>query len=155
MNTTELCRKLLQRDRVIAVLGWSTDPLRPSHDVTAYMHAHGYRTIPVNPVYAGHYDKTLGETCYASLAQAAQALAPHGCAIEMVNVFRRAEAVPPIVDEALAIGARSLWLQLGVVHEAAAAAARQAGLEVVMDRCLKIEHAALDGSVRHGSMLHR
>jgi predicted CoA-binding protein len=141
MNVTALCRQLLERDRVIAVVGWSIDARRPSHDVTAYMHAHGYRMIPVNPSYAGHYDATLAATCYASLAQAAQALAAEGAALQMVNVFRRAEAVPALVDEALAVGARSLWLQQGVVHQDAAAVARHGGMDVVMDRCLKIEYA--------------
>jgi len=150
MDQTALSRLLLQRDRVIAVVGWSTDRFRPSHDVTAYMHAHGYRMIPVNPAYAGHYDATLGTVCYASLAQAAQALAAEGQALQMVNVFRRADAVPEIVEAALACGARSLWLQLGVIHPAAAQYAREHGLDVVMDRCLKIE---LDRLARASDML--
>lgn len=143
MDQTALSRRLLQRDRIIAVVGWSTDRDRPSHDVTAYMHAQGYRMVPVNPAYAGHYDALLDSVCHASLQDAAQALAQRGMALQMVNVFRRSEAVPEVVDAAIACGARSLWLQLGVVHAAAVQRARAHGLEVVMDRCLKIEHARL------------
>lgn len=146
MQIPELCQRVLLRDRVIAVVGWSAQPERASHEVSAYMHAHGYRIVAVNPAYAGRTDAMLDEPCYDSLAQAAQALAAQGRSIEMVNVFRRVEAVPAVVDGVLAIGARSLWLQLGVVHEAAASQARQAGLDVVMDRCLKIDHAALSSA---------
>ena len=143
MHTSELCRQVLLRDRVIAVVGWSAQPDRASHQVTAYMHAHGYCMVAVNPAYAGYTDSALDGPCYEDLGQATQALARQGRAIEMVSVFRRADAVPLIVKQALAIPVRSLWLQLGVIHEAAARQARDAGLDVVMDRCLKIEHAKL------------
>ena len=143
MSVPELSRRLLLRDRMIAVVGWSAQPGRASHSVSAYMHAHGYRLVAVNPAYAGQVDAMLHGPCHENLAQACAALAGQGVKIDMVNVFRRAEAVPPLVDETLAIGARSLWLQLGVIHDAAAHRARQAGLEVVMDRCLKIDHAEL------------
>jgi len=143
VTVPELCQRVLSRDRVIAVVGWSAQPERASHEVSAYMHAHGYRIVGVNPAYAGCSDAMLAGPCYDSLALAAQALAEQGRCVEMVNVFRRIEAVPAVVSEALAIGPRSLWLQLGVVHDAAACEARQAGLDVVMDRCLKIDHAAL------------
>jgi predicted CoA-binding protein len=107
------------------------------------MQAHGYRIVPVNP----GATEILGERAYPSITAAAQALATEGRGIDMVDCFRRSEDIPPLADEAIAIGARCLWLQLGVVNEAAAAKARAAGLEVVMDRCVKIEHARLFGGL--------
>ena len=138
-----LYRRVLERDRVIAVVGLSAQTNRPSHGVAAYMQAHGYRIVPVNPTYAGRPEGILGETCYASLGDAAAALAAEGSAIGMVDVFRRSAEVAALVDEVLACGARSLWLQLGVVDAQAAQRARAAGLDVVMDRCVKIDHARL------------
>jgi len=138
-----LCRRILERDRVIAVVGLSARAERPSYGVAAYMQAQGYRIVPVNPAYAGGGARILGEPCYAELAQAAAALAAQGSAIEMVNVFRRADEVAGLIDAVLASGARSLWLQLGVVDLSAAQRAAAAGLDVVMDRCLKIDHARL------------
>jgi len=99
--------------------------------------------VPVNPTYAGRPEGILGETCYASLGDAAAALTAEGSAIGMVDVFRRSAEVAALVDEVLACGARSLWLQLGVVDAQAAQRARAAGLDVVMDRCVKIDHARL------------
>lgn len=131
-------QELLASCRTIAVVGLSADPARPSHGVAQYLQMHGYRIIPVNPKYAGTH--ILGEHCYASLALAAKALGETGIKIDMVDCFRKSEAIQPIAEEAIAIGASCLWMQLGVVNEEAAKAARTAGLAVVMDRCLKIEH---------------
>ena len=132
---------LLVRYRTVAVVGLSIKPDRPSHEVARYMQMHGYRIVPVNPTYAG--TTILDVYCYASLAQAAAALAKDGHHIEIVDCFRNVEAIPPIADDAIAIGAKCLWMQLGIVNETAAANARRAGLAVVMDRCIKIEHARI------------
>jgi predicted CoA-binding protein len=127
------------RKPVIAVVGLSDRPTRASHEVSAYMQRHGYRIVAVNPMYAGSI--ILGEHCYASLSTAQQALAVAGEHIDIVDCFRRAEDIPPVVDEAIAIGASCIWMQLGIVNDAAAERARDAGLKVIMDRCIKIEHA--------------
>lgn len=123
---------ILQTCRTIAVVGLSPKPHRASYDVSQYMQRVGFRIVPVNP----NAREVLGERAYASLSDAAKAEP-----IDLVNVFRNSEDVPPVIDEAIAIGAKAVWLQLGVMHEAAAAKARAAGLLVVQDRCLKIEHA--------------
>ncbi|WP_082716474.1 MULTISPECIES: CoA-binding protein [Burkholderia] len=141
ISTDTVLRKILKRDRVIAVVGLSDKPYRPSHEVAGYMQRNGYRIVPVNPLLAG--TKVLGETVHASLADARAALAAEGAEIGMVDVFRKSADVPPVVDAAIEIGARSVWLQLGVVHDAAVAKARAAGLDVVVDRCVKIEHRRL------------
>lgn len=130
--------RILQESRTIAVVGLSTNPDRPSHEVAEYLQRHGYRIVPVNPMHAG--ERILGEPCHASLLDASEALKKDGLHIDIVDCFRKSEAIEPIADEAIAIGARCLWMQLGVVNETAAAKARAAGLEVVMDHCLKIEH---------------
>jgi predicted CoA-binding protein len=129
---------ILQNSRTIAVVGLSTNPDRPSHEVTQYLQRHGYRVVPVNPTHAG--ENILGEPCYASLIDAAVALKKDGIGIDVVDCFRKSEAIEPIVDDAIAIGARTVWMQLGVINEMAAQKARAAGLCVVMDRCIKIEH---------------
>lgn len=121
--------RVLATTRTIAVVGLSPDPARASHGVARFMQAHGYRIIPVNPVVA----EILGERCYPDLASIPKA-------VDVVDVFRRSEAVLPIALEAIRIGARCLWLQLGVVNQAAMAAADAAGMDVVADRCLKIEY---------------
>jgi len=131
-------KRLLLQCRRIAVVGLSTRSDRPSYVVARYLLEHGYTIIPVNPRYA----QVLGRTCYPNLAAAHRAEAP----IDMVDCFRRSEDIEPIALEAIAIGARCLWMQQGVINEAAAALARKAGLDVVMDRCLKIEHARLLGN---------
>jgi predicted CoA-binding protein len=131
-------RRILQENRVIAVVGLSADWFRPSYFAAKYMQQHGYRIIPVNPRYAGQ--KVLGETGYASLKDIPDK-------VDLVDVFRRSEDVMPIAEDAIAIGARALWQQIGVRNEAAAEAARKAGLDVVMDRCVKIEHARLFGGL--------
>lgn len=130
---------LLEAYRTIAVVGLSAHRDRPSHEVAEYMQAHGYRIIPVNPTYAGTH--ILGEHCYSTLTQAAAALSEQGSHIDIVNCFRRSEQIMSIVEEAISIRARCVWTQLGIVDHAAAGKAESAGLDVVMDKCLKIEHA--------------
>ena len=124
--------------RTIVVVGLSAHPDRPSHEVAAYMQAHGYRIIPVNPTYAGTH--ILGEHCYATLRQAEAMLAENAIGIDIVNCFRRAEHMMTVVEEAIEARARAVWMQLGVVNHAAAEKATAAGLAVVMDKCIKIEH---------------
>lgn len=124
--------RILRSARTIAVVGLSPDPHRPSHGVARYLQRAGYRIIPVNP----KVEEVLGEAAYANLRDV-----PH--AVDVVDVFRRSEFVGPIVDEAIAIKAHAIWLQDGVVDVAAAARARAAGLDVVMDDCMMRRHAAL------------
>jgi uncharacterized protein len=133
--------KIIQQYRHIAIVGISADPYRPSHFVAIYLQAEGYDIIPINPRYAGQ--TILGKRVYATLTEAKEA----GEQIEIVDVFRKAEDVPPIADEAIEIGARVLWLQLGIRNDAAAQKAQQAGLAVVQNRCLKIEHARFFGGL--------
>jgi predicted CoA-binding protein len=121
--------KLLKTAQTIAVVGLSDSPLRPSYGVSAYMQSHGYHIIPVNPTING----ALGEKAVASLSEI-------GDKIDIVDVFRRSEFVPEVVDEAIRLGVPAIWMQEGVVHEAAAAKARAAGIFVVMDRCILKEH---------------
>jgi len=123
-------KEILTRYQTIAVVGLSPDPAKPSHGVAAYLKRAGYRIIPVNPACA---EDILGERCYATLAEIPGE-------VEIVDVFRRSEFLPEIVEQAIAKGAKVVWMQEGVVNEAAAATARAAGLEVVMDRCLLKEH---------------
>lgn len=121
----------------IAVVGLSPKPHRDSYRVAKYMQNHGYRIVPINP----NATEVLGEKAYASLTEAAQ-----HTPIDMVNCFRNSEDIPPIAAEAIAIGAKSLWLQIGVVHDVAAQQAQAAGLTVVQDKCLMVEHARLSSS---------
>lgn len=123
--------ELLRRARTIAVVGLSDDPSRPSHGVSSYLQSKGYRVVPVNP----NLSEVLGETAYPSLSEAAQKEQ-----IDIVDVFRRPDAVPAIVDEILALGIPALWLQESVVHAEAAEKARAAGVVVVMDKCILKEH---------------
>jgi predicted CoA-binding protein len=137
-QTTQTISALLTDYDTIAVVGLSAKSDRPSHQVARYMQAHGYRIIPVNPMYAGAY--ILEEPCYPSLSDAAEALAKDNIRIQIVDCFRKSEAVETIADDAIAIGAPVLWMQVGVINQKAAVKASAAGLTVVMDRCLKIEH---------------
>ncbi|MDO9112852.1 MAG: CoA-binding protein [Polaromonas sp.] len=125
---------ILTHCRTIAVVGLSPKPHRASFDVARYMQGQGYRIIPVNP----NATEVLGEKAYASLTEAAQH--EH---IDLVNCFRNSEDIAPIVDEAIAIGAKAVWMQLGIRHPAAAAQAEAAGLLVVQDRCLMVDHRVL------------
>jgi len=129
-------RRILRTSRTIAVVGLSADWFRPSYFAAKYMQEHGYRIVPVNP----RYDAILGERCHATLATVETP-------IDIVDVFRKTEDVLPIAEQAIAIGAKCLWQQIGVRNEAAAALAARAGLEVVMDRCVKIEHGRLFGGL--------
>lgn len=132
MNSDDDILALLRESRTIAVVGLSPKPHRESFGVARYLQAHGYRIIPVNP----NAQEVLGERAWASLTEAAA----HE-RIDLVNCFRRSEDIPPIADEAIAIGAHGLWLQMGIAHAGAAQAARAAGLRVVQNACIKIEHA--------------
>lgn len=138
MDDVETLRRILRENRVIAMVGLSADWYRPSYFAAKYLQEHGYRVIPVNPRYAGK--QVLGETCYASLLEVPDR-------VDVVDVFRRTEDVAPIADEAIALGAKVLWQQIGVKNEAAAAKALAAGLDAVMDRCMKIEHGRLFGGL--------
>lgn len=133
-DDTARLRRILAESRNIAVVGLSAQPHRPSHEVALYMRSQGYRIIPVNPAYT----EVLGERCYASLEQVPEP-------VDIVDVFRRTEEVLPVARQAIAIGARCFWQQLGVLNEAADQLVREAGLEAVMDLCIKIEHARLRG----------
>jgi uncharacterized protein len=121
--------EILADYRVVAVVGLSQDPNRPSYRVAQYLQAHGYRIVPVNP----GCQEILGEKCYAALKDIP-------FPVEVVDIFRQVAAIPGIVDEAIAVGAKVVWMQLGLEEPHSARKARQAGLQVVMDRCLKIEH---------------
>lgn len=134
MTEPDAIPQILATCRTVAVVGLSPKAHRASFDVSRYMQAHGWRIIPVNPMVAGQ--TILGETVYATLQEAAR----HE-KIDLVNVFRNAEDVPPVVTDAIAIGASALWLQLGIRHDAALERARAAGMLVVQDKCLKVEHA--------------
>lgn len=146
MNNASTFLSLLRAARTIAVVGLSAQPDRPSYEVAAYLQGQGYRIIPVNPMYAGTH--ILGEHCYPTLTLAAQAVTPEAGKIDIVNCFRRSEHVGPIVDEAIAIGAATVWMQLGITDPVAADKARAAGLAVVMDKCIKTEHQALFSGLR-------
>jgi|APFEC2959095136_1045048.scaffolds.fasta_scaffold00564_12 hypothetical protein len=130
LTTDAQIHDLLAGARTVAMVGASNSPERASHGVMEALQAHGYRVIPVNPTITGEH--ILGEYVWESLDQI-------GVPIDIVDIFRRSDAVEPLVDEAIAAGAKAVWMQLGVINEAAAAKAEAAGLVVVMDRCPKIE----------------
>ena len=136
-------QRILTTYRTIAMVGLSTNYYNPSSFAAIYLDANGYDIVPVNPARAGQ--EILGRPVYANLQDAA---AGHPRPIEIVDVFRPPHEAPEIAEQAVAIGARVLWLQLGVISDDAAEIARAAGLEVVMDRCCKIEHARLFGGLR-------
>ncbi|WP_439815825.1 CoA-binding protein [Zavarzinia sp. CC-PAN008] len=129
-------RDLIARTRTIALVGASPNPARDSHEVMAYLLRAGFTVIPVNPGLAG--GELLGQKAYATLRDIP-------VKVDMVDVFRAADQVPPIMEDAIAIGAKSVWLQLGVVNRQAFDAGLKAGLDVVMDRCIKVDHARLIG----------
>ena len=131
-------RRILKQYRTIAVVGLSANWYRPSFFAAKYMQEHRYRIIPVNPSYKGQ--EILGEKVYASVRDIPEK-------VDIVDCFRKSEDIEPIADEAIAIGAKVLWMQIGVMNEKAAAKARKAGLEVVQDRCVKIEHGRLFGGL--------
>lgn len=135
-NTAYDRLRILERYRRIAMVGLSSNPFRPSHFAAIYLISEGYDVVPVNP----REKEILGRSCYPSLSAI-----PEG--VEVVDIFREPAAVPAIVDEAITIRASVIWMQLGVIHEGAAERARAAGLEVVMDRCMKIEHARFFGGL--------
>ena len=129
-------RRILRESKALAVVGLSANWWRPSYFAAKYMLDHGYTVIPVNP----QYHEVLGQKCYASLREIPKQ-------VDIVDCFRKSAEIESLADEAIAIGAKVLWMQLGVINEAAAEKARRAGLEVVMDRCVKIEHARLFGGL--------
>lgn len=129
-------RRVLARSRTIAVVGLSAQWHRPSNFAAKYMQAHGYRVIPVNPTYAS----VLGETCYPSLRALPMP-------VDIVDCFRKAPEMPALAEDAVAIGAKVFWMQLGIENDAAARRASDAGLDVVMNRCVKIEHARIMGGL--------
>jgi len=134
-------RRVLQDNRVLAVVGLSPNWNRPSYFAAKYMLEHGYTVIPVNPGAA----EILGQKCYPDLASIP-------CRIDLVDVFRKPEDALPIAEEAIRIGAKCLWLQLGVINRPAADKAVAAGLDVVMDRCVKIEYARLFGGLNYAGV---
>jgi predicted CoA-binding protein len=136
-NDPEAIRRILQQARTIAVVGLSSKPTRPSYGVARYLQSEGYRIVPVNP----NEVEVLGERAYARLADVPER-------VDVVTIFRRSEAVLPIVEDAIRIGAWAVWMQEGVVHEEAARRAQQAGLLVVMNRCMLKEHRKLTMSRR-------
>ncbi|MEO6022954.1 MAG: CoA-binding protein [Burkholderiales bacterium] len=136
MSDIQTLRRILKESRTIAIVGLSAQWHRPSNFAAKYMLDHGYTIIPVNP----QYEEVLGQKCYKSLRDIP-------VKVDMVDCFRKSADVPPLADDAITIGAKILWMQIGVVNEAAAAKARAAGLEVVMDRCIKIEHGRLFGGL--------
>jgi len=136
MNDIQTLRRVLGEARTLAVVGLSADWFRPSNFAAKYMQEHGFRVIPVNP----KYQEILGEKCYPDLRTIPEK-------VDMVDVFRKPADCLPIARDAVAIGAKTLWLQIGVINEEAKAIAEAAGLTVVMDRCVKIEYARLFGGL--------
>jgi len=136
LSTIAELRRILKNNHTIAIVGLSADWYRPSYFAAKFMQEHGFRIIPVNP----KYDEILGEKCYPNLKAIPEP-------VDIVDVFRKPDDCVPIAQDAVSIGAKVLWLQLGVVNEEAARVAETGGLEVVMDRCVKIEYARLFGGL--------
>jgi predicted CoA-binding protein len=136
MEDIPTLRRILRDNHVIAMVGLSANWYRPSFFAAKYMLDHGYRVIPVNP----SYKEVLGQKCYPGLKDIPGK-------VDIVDCFRRSAEIMPLADEAIEIGAKALWMQIGVINEAAAEKARKAGLDVVMDRCVKIEYARLFGGL--------
>ncbi|MCA9996094.1 MAG: CoA-binding protein [Anaerolineales bacterium] len=130
MDKAQTIQKILDTTKTIAVVGLTTRPSRAGYFVPAYLQEHGYRIIPVNP----HLEEALGEKAYPDLHAIPEP-------VDLVLLFRRSEDVPPAVNDAIAIGAKGVWMQAGIINEAAAEAAQAAGLDVVMDACMKVEHS--------------
>jgi predicted CoA-binding protein len=128
-------KRIIKNTRTIAVVGISSHDYRPGYTVPAYMQTQGYRIIPVNP----HLDERLGEKAHPDLLSIPEP-------VDLVLLFRRSDEVPPFIDQAIEIGAQAVWMQLGVIHKPAAEKARRAGLHVVMDRCIAVEHRRLRGA---------
>ncbi|MCA1245410.1 CoA-binding protein [Massilia sp. MS-15] len=135
--------QILSDSKTIAIVGLSDKPERASHEVAAYLQQHGYRILPVNPNHAGQ--AILGEPVFATLREAADALAADGQRIDIVDCFRKSDDIPPVARDAIAVRAGCLWMQLDIENQAAADLARAAGLDVVMNHCIKIEHRSLNG----------
>ena len=133
--------EIIREAKTVAVVGVTTERDRPANEIAEYLMDHGFTVYLVNPLEAGR--EMLGRTIYESV----QALPER---VDIVDVFRRPEFVPPVVEDAIAAGAGAVWMQIGIVNEEAAARAREAGLEVVMDRCTKIEHRRLSGDMHAG-----
>ncbi len=129
-------RRILEENRTVAMVGLSANWYRPSHFAAKYLQIHGYRVIPVTP----SYEEILGETCYPSLLDMPEP-------VDVVDCFRKPEEIPALAEQAIQIGAKVLWMQLGIVNEEAARIASDAGLDVVMNRCMKIEYARLFGGL--------
>lgn len=136
MESIETIKRILNEYKTIAVVGLSAKWNRPSHFAAKYMKTYGYKIIPVNPA----YEEVLGEKCYPSLLDIPEP-------VDIVDIFRLPQDVPPIVEDAIKIGAKVVWMQLTIEHEEAAQRAREAGLEVIMNRCVKIEHGRLFGGI--------
>jgi predicted CoA-binding protein len=136
MTDINTLRRILSDYKRVAMVGLSADWSRPSNFAAKYLLEHGFEVIPVNP----RYDEILGQKCYPDLASIPSP-------VDIVDLFQRADRIPPFVDAAIEIGAKVVWMQLGIEHEEAAEKARNAGLEVVMDRCIKIEYARLFGGL--------
>jgi uncharacterized protein len=136
-SSTERFR-ILSESKTIAMVGLSSDPMRPSHFAAIYMQAEGYKIVPVNPRYAGQ--QILGETVYASLGDIP-------FPVDIVDVFRKSEECPSLAEEAIKIGAKVFWIQLGIENDEAGRIARKAGLDFVQNRCVKIEHARFHGGM--------
>ena len=129
-------RRILRDNRTIAIVGLSANWYRPSYFAAKYLKDHGYRIIPVTPM----YEEVLGEKCYPTLADIPEP-------VDVVDCFRRVEEIPAITEDAIAIGAKVLWMQIGIIHHEAAAMAQEEGLDVVMNRCMKIEYARFFGGL--------
>ncbi len=136
MTDINTLRRVLGTYKRVAVVGLSADWSRPSYFAAKYLLDHGFEIIPVNP----RYEEVLGQKCYPDLASIPTP-------VDIVDLFQKTERIPPFVDAAIAINARLVWMQLGIIHEQAAEKARNAGLEVIMDRCMKIEYARLFGGL--------
>lgn len=136
MTDIPTLRRILKENHVVAMVGLSANWYRPSYFAAKYLLDHGYKVIPVNP----QYKEVLGQKCYAALKDIPEK-------IDIVDCFRKSEEIMPLAEDAITIGAKVLWMQLGVINDAAAEKARKAGLDVVMDRCMKIEYARLFGGL--------